>query len=236
MKAAITIRHLTVGPKARPILHDITTAMPLGLITGLIGPSGAGKTTLMRTIVGLQRTAGGHVSVLEQRPGSRQLRNEIGYMTQAVSIYSDLTVRENLAYFAALIGGRTTVDEAISQVGLADQRQQLVKTLSGGQRSRVSLAVALLGSPRLLVLDEPTVGLDPVLRQQLWEIFRGLANNGTTILISSHAMDEAERCDELILMRDGRILASESPDALKKRLHAPSMEDAFLKLVAGKQA
>lgn len=228
---AISLDNLSVRLDGQPVLSGLTANLQQGGITGLLGPSGAGKTTLMRVLVGLQQPSSGQAAVLGMPAGSRQLRGQVGYMTQTQSVFQDLTVRENLAYFAALAGGTGDAQTVLEQVRLEDFAGRLVRDLSGGQKSRVSLAAALLGSPKVLVLDEPTVGLDPVLRQELWEIFGGLAKSGVTLLVSSHVMDEARRCNQLLLLREGRILAHESPDALMRRTHTETVEDAFLRLV-----
>jgi ABC-2 type transport system ATP-binding protein len=202
-----------------------------GVVTGLLGPSGSGKTTLMRAIVGVQIVERGELTVLGRAAGVAELRELVAYVTQAPSIYGDLTVRENLEYFAALVdASRERIDAAIEAVGLQAQAGQLVRTLSGGERSRSSLAAALTGRPELLVLDEPTVGLDPLLRQELWETFHALAADGTTILVSTHVMDEAERCDELVLMREGRIVAASTPGQLLAETGTNTLERAFLAL------
>ena len=204
-----------------------------GRVTGLMGPSGCGKTTLMRAIVGVQRVAAGRVEVLGRPAGSAALRARVGYMTQAPSVYGDLTVRENLGFFARVLGvPAARVEEVIAAVSVPARRGQLVRDLSGGERARVSLAAVLLGEPDLLVLDEPTVGLDPVLRVELWRLFAELARDGATLLVSSHSLEEARHCDELMLMRDGEILVSDSPAALRARTGCDDLEDAFLALVA----
>jgi ABC-2 type transport system ATP-binding protein len=201
------------------------------VVTGLLGPSGSGKTTLIRSIVGVQIVESGEVTVLGVPAGSPELRHVVGYVTQAPSVYGDLTVRENLHYFARVLDADTaTVGEAIQTVALGDHADQVVGTLSGGELSRVSLATALLGEPQLLVLDEPTVGLDPLLRRDLWNTFHELAAAGTTLLVSTHVMDEADRSDDLVLLRDGRIVATGSPNELRDRTHADDLEDAFLAL------
>ncbi|MCW2735801.1 ABC transporter ATP-binding protein [Nocardioides sp.] len=231
MKNVIEVRDLVVVRGGRRVLPGISIDVTAG-VTGLLGPSGCGKTTLMRCLVGAQQVRSGSVEVLGEPAGSAALRTRIGYVTQAASVYDDLTVAENLAFFTRVLGiDRSSGDEAIEVVGLADQRQQVVGRLSGGQRSRVSLAVALLGTPDLLVLDEPTVGLDPVLRRDLWELFHRLADAGAAVLVSSHVMDEAERCHRLLLMREGRIIADGSPDEIRGRTGAPDIEQAFLHLV-----
>jgi ABC-2 type transport system ATP-binding protein len=229
---AVAIDDLKVRRGRKPVLDGLTLNIPRGQVVGLLGPSGCGKTTLMRSIVGVQKVAGGRVEVLGEPAGSPALRHRIGYVTQASSVYDDLTVRQNLSYFRRVLGaGRDDIERAIEATDLGANASQLVSTLSGGQRSRVSLAAALLGSPDLLVLDEPTVGLDPLLRADLWGLFHRLAEGGTSLLISSHVMDEAARCDRLVLMRDGAILADETPEALLEQTGAADAEGAFLSLL-----
>jgi ABC-2 type transport system ATP-binding protein len=233
---AICIRGLRVERGGATVLHDLDVDVPRGTITGLLGPSGCGKTTLMRAVVGVQAVAGGTVTVLGEPAGAPSLRRHVGYVTQAPSVYADLTVLENLRYFARIVdAGEGDVRRAVAQVGLADHAERVTGRLSGGQRARVSLASALLGRPAVLVLDEPTVGLDPVLRQELWATFHDLARSGTTLLVSSHVMDEAARCDRLLLMRDGRILAAGSPRDLLEATGADDVEGAFLSLVTTRQ-
>jgi ABC-2 type transport system ATP-binding protein len=232
VSAGVAITDLVVERGGHRILDGITTAIPRGRLTALLGPSGSGKTTLLRCIVGVQRIRSGSVEVLGRPAGAADLRRRVGYVTQAPSVYADLTVRENARYFAALHGRPARDgDEALADVGLAAAADRLTGRLSGGQRGRVSLACALLGRPDLLVLDEPTVGLDPVLRHDLWARFAALAADGTTILVSSHVMDEAARCEQLLLIRDGRLLADESPDALRARTGTDDLEQAFLRLI-----
>ena len=229
--AAISVRDLRVRRGGRIVLPGISLEVGAGTVTGLLGPSGSGKTTLMRSIVGVQIVESGSVRVLGQPAGSPPLRRRVGYVTQDPSVYGDMSVRENLHYFARILGAPPVrVDEAVEEVGLQEQTAQLARTLSGGERSRLSLATALLGRPELLVLDEPTVGLDPVLRRDLWTGFHRLAEAGATLLVSSHVMDEAERCTELVLMRDGLIVASGTPTSLLERTSATSLEGAFLAL------
>ncbi|KQX45714.1 multidrug ABC transporter ATP-binding protein [Streptomyces sp. Root66D1] len=231
---------LTVVRGDRTVLRDLDFTVPTGRITGLLGPSGCGKSTLMRAIVGTQAKVDGTLRILGRPAGDAALRSRIGYVTQAPSVYDDLTVRQNLDYFAAvLLPGRArrherraAVDRAVDEVDLASHADSLAGRLSGGQRSRVSLAVALLGTPELLVLDEPTVGLDPVLRRDLWNLFHRIAaERGTTLLVSSHVMDEAERCHRLLLMREGELLADDTPENLRRRNDTATVEEAFLHLV-----
>jgi ABC-2 type transport system ATP-binding protein len=230
--AAIRVGRLRVIRGGRVVLPDLSCEVAAGAVTGLLGPSGSGKSTLIRSIVGVQRIAGGSVEVLGEEAGSRPLRSRVGYMTQAPSVYRDLTVRENLRFFARILGiGRDAVARAIAAVSLDDHAAHVVGSLSGGEQARVSLAAALLGEPEVLVLDEPTVGLDPVLRRDLWALFHGLAGRGRTLLVSSHVMDEADRCDSLLLLREGRLLARGTPGELRARTGATQLDDAFLALI-----
>jgi ABC-2 type transport system ATP-binding protein len=232
--APISIRRLRVSRGGTLVLPEISLEVRAGLVTGLLGPSGSGKTTLMRAIVGVQIVESGDVVVLGEPAGSPVNRHRVGYVTQDPSVYGDLTVEENLRYFARILDVQDErVDEAVAAVDLAAHTGQVVRTLSGGERSRVSLASALLGHPQVLVLDEPTVGLDPVLRRDLWSTFHDLARRGTTLLVSSHVMDEAERCDELVLLREGRMVATGSPDSLREAAGVSDLEDAFLVLAEG---
>ncbi|WP_235966713.1 ABC transporter ATP-binding protein [Micromonospora rubida] len=232
MDHAIAVRDLVVERGRRRVLHGVSCAVPRGSVTGLLGPSGSGKTTLMRAVVGVQTVRSGSVTVLAHPAGSAPLRSRVGYLTQAPSVYADLTVRENARYFAVLQGrGRAEADRAVADVGLAEAAGQLVGTLSGGQRSRASLACALVGEPELIVLDEPTVGQDPVLRADLWARFHALAATGTTLLVSSHVMDEAARCDRLLLIREGRLIADDTPDAVRAAAGVDDLDEAFLRLI-----
>jgi ABC-2 type transport system ATP-binding protein len=232
MSSAVLAKGVAVRRGGRQVLEGIDWQVTAGTICGVIGPSGCGKTTLLRSVIGAQRFTG-RLQVLGQPAGDAALRRHIGYVTQAASVYDDLTVGENLRYFASVVGGgRPDVDRVLSAVGLTARDGDLVGRLSGGQRSRVSLAVALLGRPELLVLDEPTVGQDPVLRQELWQLFGEMAAGGTTLVVSSHVMDEAQRCDSLLLLRDGRVVSSgRSPAQLCEQTRTASVEQAFLALV-----
>jgi ABC-2 type transport system ATP-binding protein len=232
VSAAVRVRDLHVERGGREVLRGLTFDVPTGQVTGLLGPSGCGKTTLMRALVGVQKNVTGTIAVLGQPAGAKSLRRQMGYVTQAPSVYADLTVRQNLQFFATVLSAdRDSIDRAIEYVDLGDHADVVVARLSGGQESRASLAVALLGSPQVLVLDEPTVGLDPVLRRDLWALFHRLAESGVTVLVSSHVMDEADRCERLLLMREGLLLADDTPDALRRRTDSPDIEGAFLALV-----
>jgi len=233
---AVTSRGLRVVRGGNVVLPGLDLTVPRGQVVGLLGPSGCGKTTLMRALVGVQKVAGGTIDVLGLPAGSRPLRSRVGYVTQAASVYADLTVRQNLRYFASVVGvPRAGVEDEVERVVLAvdlsSRADTKVAELSGGQRSRVSLGAALLGTPELLVLDEPTVGLDPVLRRDLWNLFHRLSDDGATLLVSSHVMDEATRCDRLLLMREGRLLADDTPDGVLAATGASDVEAAFLALI-----
>jgi ABC-2 type transport system ATP-binding protein len=230
-ESAVRVSGLRVRRGGHVVLDGLSLEIAGGSVTGLLGPSGSGKSTLIRSIVGVQVVEAGDVVVLGLPAGSAALRSRVGYVTQAPSVYGDLTVRENLYYFARILRvGAGRVEEVLDEVDLRPQAGQRVDRLSGGQRARVSLATALLNRPELLVLDEPTVGLDPVLRRDLWGLFHSLAEAGSTLLVSSHVMDEAERCDSLLLLRDGALLAALTPDELRARTGKRELEDAFLAL------
>jgi ABC-2 type transport system ATP-binding protein len=229
---AIDVRDLRVVRGKRVALENVSVQIARGTITGLLGPSGCGKTTLMRSIVGTQIITSGTVTALGRPAGSVELRHRVGYVTQDPTIYNDLRIVDNVRYFASLYGAdATAADRAIATVGLADHRTALCGNLSGGQRTRVSLACALVSQPDLLVLDEPTVGLDPVLRVDLWERFHELARGGTTLLVSSHVMDEADQCGDLLLMREGHLLAHTTPTKLREDTGCQSLEEAFLSVI-----
>jgi ABC-2 type transport system ATP-binding protein len=231
-EVAIEINHLRVIRGKRPALHDFSVRLARGTITGLLGPSGCGKTTLIRSIVGTQRIESGSVKVFGLPAGSSPLRQRIGYVPQNPTIYDDLRVIDNVRYFAALYGfDRKAAESAVDRVGLTDHAAAYCGNLSGGQRTRVSLACALVCHPELLVLDEPTVGLDPVLRADLWEQFAELARGGTTLLVSSHVMDEADHCGDLLLMREGRLVAHTTGTQLREDTRCSSLEDAFLSII-----
>jgi ABC-2 type transport system ATP-binding protein len=230
--AAVVVEGLRVVRGGTLVLPGLSARVEPGRVTGLLGPSGSGKSTLMRAVVGVQRIQSGSVRVLGEEAGSPALRSRVAYRPQALSVYGDLTVLENLRYFGRVLGaGPAAVDRAIQTVGLERHARHVVHRLSGGEQARVSLAAALVGSPELLVLDEPTVGLDPLLRRELWTTFHELAGAGATLLVSSHVMDEADRCDELLLLREGRIVASGTPAALRARTGASDLSEAFLRVI-----
>ncbi|MBL3687908.1 ABC transporter ATP-binding protein [Leucobacter zeae] len=230
---AVRIRGLSVRRGRRDVFSRLDLDVAAGSITGVLGPSGCGKTTLLRAIVGAQAGVSGEATVLGLPAGSPALRRRVSYATQAASVYDDLTVAQNLRYFARVLGvPRADADRVIELVGLSSAAGQRVDRLSGGQRGRVSLAAALLGEPELIVLDEPTVGLDPVLRAELWELFGRLARDGAALLVSSHVMDEALRCDRLVLLREGALVADTTPQELLDATGAPDPESAFLAVIA----
>jgi len=236
-ESAITIQGLAVAKQGRPVLNHVTLAIERGKVTGLIGPSGSGKTTLLRTIIGVQKPSAGEAIVLGLKAGSKVLRSRIGYVTQSPAIYPDLTVTQNLQYFGSLVRAtRRDVEGVIGTVQLTKQASQLAGSLSGGQKARVSLAVALLGRPELLVLDEPTVGLDPLLRTELWDMFANLAHEGVTIIVSSHVMDEADRCDNLVLLRDGEVLWSDTRTALLAAMETETVGEAFITAIRRRES
>ncbi len=241
MDKAVKINKLsvTLGGNVKA-LKNVSLDLPVSKTIGIIGPSGAGKTTLIRAIVGRLKISSGSIMIFDQLAGSAGLRSKVSYMAQELSVYSDLTVSENLAYFATMAGQTKTeakkiVNEVLGLVDLSDKSKTIISNLSGGQKQRVSLAIALIGSPKLMVLDEPTVGLDPVLRESLWDLFSRLAGRGITLIISSHSMDEASRCDDLVLIRDGEIIAHNSPEVFLESTHTSSVEQGFLKLVGKKE-
>ncbi|WP_199033930.1 ABC transporter ATP-binding protein [Glycomyces salinus] len=229
---AVAVDRLEVDRGGRPVLSGLSTTVPAGTVTGILGPSGSGKTTLIRSIVGTQKIKSGTVTVLGEPAGSKRLRRSVAYVTQDASIYPDLSVRSNVSYFAALYGrNRAAAMAAIESVGMGEFAGRLAGNLSGGQKTRTSLACALVCEPEVLVLDEPTVGLDPVIRDELWGRFRDLASAGKTLLVSSHVMDEAERCDRLLLLREGVFIADDTPGDLRAATGTDNLEAAFLHLI-----
>lgn len=241
MEYSVKIKNLSVTLSGQfKALKNINLELPVGKTIGFIGPSGAGKTTLIRGIVGSLKVSSGEIVVFDEQAGSKVLREQVSYMTQELSVYPDLTVKENLKYFITMTGQQrkasgATLKEILELVDMTNKSESLVSDLSSGQKQRVSLAVALIGSPKLMVLDEPTVGLDPVLRGKLWDLFARLASQGTTLIISSHSMDEAGRCDDLVLIRDGKMVAHSSPQELLQSTGKKTVEESFLKLVGDKE-
>lgn len=228
---AIEIQGLQVVRGGTTILQDIDLHIPRGCVYGLVGPSGSGKTTLIRAILGRQRTAGGTIRVAGHPAGSAELRQRMGYMPQTAAVYNDLTARENLTFFADIYRvGRSRIIEVLRLVDLESAADRPVSTFSGGQRQRVALAAALLPQPDVLLLDEPTVGLDPRLRHRLWSQFADWAKAGTTLLISTHVMDEADRTDRLAFLSNGRLVAEGTPSDLLRRANAQDLETAVLRL------
>ncbi|NNN13586.1 MAG: ABC transporter ATP-binding protein [Acidimicrobiaceae bacterium] len=231
METVLTIDRLRVSRGGSLVLNNVTAEVASGRVAGLLGASGSGKSTLMRSIVGVQRIDSGKITVLNLPAGAKELRRKVGYVSQSPAVYLDLTVIENLNYFSSIFALHDTrVEEVLERVSLSGARKQLASSLSGGQRARLSLALALLPSPAILVLDEPTVGLDPLLREELWDHFHELASQGCTLLVSSHVMDEAERCDDLVLLRDGQVIFHSSPANLKASTEADNLDSAFLTL------
>jgi len=232
MSSAVSVKQLHVHKGDTAAVNGVTFELTRGSVTGLIGPSGSGKTTLMRTLMGAQVFQHGEVTILGHHAGSADLRPRIGYVTQSPAVYKDLTVEQNLKYFGRIVGAsRGQIKELLARLDLTRQRKQLASDLSGGQLARASLAVALLGDPELLILDEPTVGQDPVLRDELWKLFRELAEDGKTILVSSHIMNEASHCDRLLVMRDGKLVADTTAKGLMSETHTHDLDDAFLSLI-----
>ena len=231
MNYSIEVSNLRVKRGGNLVIPKLDVTIPGGSVTGLLGPSGCGKTTLIRCLAGIQITERGDVTVLGEPAGTALNRARVAYVTQSSSVYPDLTARQNLDYFAALCGSSDAdVERALEAVGLTERGGQLTGDMSGGERTRVSLAAALLANPDVYLLDEPTVGLDPVLRRDLWKLFNSLAAEGRTLLVSSHVMDEAGRCDRVLLMRDGELIADATPDELRSAAGTNDLEQAFLVL------
>ena len=230
--ASIVVEKLRIRRGGVIVLDDLSLSVASGKVTGLLGPSGSGKTTLMRAIVGVQIVESGTITVLGEPAGTPPLRWKVGYMTQNPAVYGDLTVRENLRYFGRILdAAQGSVEEVLETVDMTSFGDRVVNRLSGGQRARVSLATALVGSPELLVLDEPTVGLDPVLRRDLWKAFNELAAQGKTLLVSSHVMDEADHCHELLLLREGKLVATGTPADVRAQSGKRDLDEAFLALI-----
>lgn len=230
MKAAVVTEGVAKSFGPVQAVRGVTLRVGAGLTYGLLGPSGCGKTTLIRLILGTLRPSRGSISVWGHPVPSRAVLSETGYMPQDTGLYTELSARENVAFFARLYGrrGQGDVEQVLDLMELSDRADSPVNTLSGGMQRRVSLACALVHQPRLLLLDEPTVGVDPRLRAAFWSHFHALNEAGTTIIVSSHVMDEAARCHRLVLMRDGLLLSEGTPDELQRAVGARSLEEAFL--------
>ncbi|MFE8697766.1 ABC transporter ATP-binding protein [Cytobacillus sp. FJAT-53684] len=240
MGSTIVIKDVSKSFGKKEVLNNINLTMEPGQIYGLIGPSGSGKTTLVKIIVGMDRPSQGHVQVLDTPVPNLKLLQNIGYMAQADALYPDLTGEENLAFFASLFELKKDVKKkriayASELVNLTTHLKKKVQDYSGGMKRRLSLAVALIQDPQVLILDEPTVGIDPALRQSIWAEIQRLKTTGKTIVVTTHVMDEAERCDRLAMVRDGEIITSGSPAELKKQFAITSLEEVFLKAGGNKQ-
>jgi len=233
---AVNIDGVSKAFGAVKALNGVTLRVRQGEIYGLLGPNGAGKTTLIRLMCGLLEAHAGSVTVLGQRMPNVGVLRHIGYMTQAAALYPGLSVQENVEFFAAINGAEAGVKEALELVQLWDRRTSVVATISGGMRQRCSLACALVHKPELLLLDEPTVGVDPQLRVQFWEYFRRMAARGTTLIVSSHVMDEADRCQRLGLVQYGRLLAEGTPNDIRSQGGSQNLEEAFLALAGRKES
>lgn len=230
-KASIELRGIEVQRGGHPIITDLNLTVRSGEVFGLIGPSGSGKTTLIRGLLGLSPITNGSARVLDWSPGDASLRSRIGYMPQDAAIYPDLSARENLEFFAAIYRvDRQRIDDLLGMLDIEAIADRPVMTYSGGQRQRVALAAALIPKPEILLLDEPTVGLDPRLRVHLWETFRRLAHDGDTLVVSTHVMDEAEKCDRIAFMMDGQVVATGTPDELREQAGVSDLESAVLVL------
>jgi ABC-2 type transport system ATP-binding protein len=227
---AVDVENVVKSFGSQRALDGLTLRVKPGEIYGLLGPNGSGKTTLIRAIVGLVAPDSGTVTVLGRRIPDLDILAKVGYMTQQAALYPDLSVEENLRFFAAISGSDGNVTDVLKTVDLGQRRKSVVSRLSGGMRQRCSLAVALVHRPKLLLLDEPTVGVDPQLRVHFWEHFREMAAAGTTILVSSHVMDEAERCQRLGLIRFGKLLTEGTPAEVRATAGTNNLEEAFLKL------
>ncbi|RDI41956.1 ABC transporter ATP-binding protein [Falsibacillus pallidus] len=233
MNTIVNVDHVSKSFGSHEVLKDITLSVQEGEIYGLLGPSGSGKTTLVKMMMGLEKATSGEITVHQTTmPSLSQLVN-IGYMAQSDALYTDLTAKENLEFFAALygLGGKRKkerIQTVMEIVGLQNDLSKTIHQYSGGMKRRLSLAISLLHEPKLLILDEPTVGIDPVLRKSIWEQFQALKNAGTAIFVTTHVMDEAERCDKLGLIRDGLLIANDSPEAVKQSNGVGSIEEVFL--------
>ncbi|MCM3651459.1 ABC transporter ATP-binding protein [Metabacillus litoralis] len=232
-KAVVAMQHISKSFGKQQVLKDIYLNIQEGEIFGLLGPSGAGKTTLVKQLVGLDLPSSGEIYLFQEKMPALKLIERVGYMAQSDALYGELSAKENLQFFASLYGlkgkkQQQRINEVMEIVQLTDHLTKLVSNYSGGMKRRLSLAISLLHKPKLLILDEPTVGIDPVLRKSIWKAFDNLKKNGTTIIVTTHVMDEAEKCDRLGLMRDGSLIAVGTPKELKEQTNSESIEEAFL--------
>ncbi|MUV37765.1 Sulfate/thiosulfate import ATP-binding protein CysA [Lentibacillus sp. JNUCC-1] len=233
MTPHVLLKNVQKSFKNETVLEDISLSIPEGQLFGLLGPSGSGKTTLVKVMIGLLEPTSGMVMIAGKKIPSLKVMKDIGYMAQADALYTDLTARQNLAFFAGVYGipgkkRKARIREVAQIVDLESNLDKRLEQFSGGMLRRMSLAVALLNDPKLLILDEPTVGIDPVLRASIWKDLKALQEKGTTIIITTHVMDEAEKCDNLALLRDGYAIAQGSPSELKQKSHQSTLEEAFL--------
>lgn len=232
-KEIVSIQHISKVFGKQQVLKDISLDIHEGEIFGFLGPSGAGKTTLVKQLVGLDLPTSGENFLFQEKMPSLKLMERVGYMAQSDALYGELSAKENLQFFAALYGlkgkkQQQRMQEVMEVVQLTNHLNKLVSSYSGGMKRRLSLAISLLHEPDILILDEPTVGIDPVLRKSIWEAFYALKKKGTTIIVTTHVMDEAEKCDRLGLMRDGRLIALGTPKELKDKTNTATIEDVFL--------
>jgi ABC-2 type transport system ATP-binding protein len=239
-KTCIRVEHVSRSFGKKKVIDDISLEVNNGEIFGMLGPSGAGKTTLVKMIAGIDEPTSGTIHVLDSKMPSLQVMKKIGFMAQSDALYGELTALENLQFFAAIYGlkgkkQKQRIEEVMELVNLTEHIKKTVNNYSGGMKRRFSLAASLLHEPEVLILDEPTVGIDPVLRQSIWEELERIRQKGTTIVVTTHVMDEAEKCQRLAMIRDGRLIAVGSPEELKKKTNSQTIEEAFLYYGGAKQ-
>ncbi|QHI72850.1 ABC transporter ATP-binding protein [Aminipila terrae] len=229
----IILKHINKSFGKHQVLTDVSIEVPYGNIYGMLGPSGCGKSTTVKIIAGISEATSGEVFVLNRKMPDLDLMRNVGYMAQSDALYGDLSARENLEFFGQLYGLEGArlnerIEEVIEVVNLSASIDRSVSNFSGGMKRRLSLAMTILHEPKVLILDEPTVGIDPLLRQNIWNELYQMTEKGVTILITTHVMDEAEKCTHLSMMREGKLLATGTPDEIQKRAGAEKLEDAFL--------